>query len=386
MGALDHIDHVGSLVRPARVLLALDDLEDGRIDAAAFAGIADEAVRDAVRLQERVGLPYVTDGEFRRRSYNRGMVAAIEGMEQRPTPYMFRAHDGRAVPVNAGYASGRLKRKRPIVADDFRFLASVAHATPKVTLPSPSYFHFGLFSRCVDPTVYPDIDAFFVDLLDLYREEIAELASSGCRMLQLDDTALALLCDPQNQSVARAQGEDPDKLIDLYVSQMEAIGRACPNGMHLRVHLCRGNRVGMWAGSGGYGPIAERLFAARAIEGFLMEFDNDRSGGFEPLRDIRAGQRVFLGLISTKEATIESNDQLIRRVEEAARHTPIDRLGMSPQCGFGASALRKHASENPMTVEIETRKLERLAEAAGLIWNASGVMAAERGSREKAGK
>jgi 5-methyltetrahydropteroyltriglutamate--homocysteine methyltransferase len=364
----NHVDHVGSLVRPPSVLTAFDDLEDGKVGKDGFRAVVENAIREAVRMQEDIGLPYITDGEFRRRSYSRGIIAAIDGFEQRPTPYSFRAPDGRSAPVNAGYASGKLKRRHRIVADDFAFLKSVARNEGKVTLPAPSYFHFGLFGQSADRNVYRDTDELFADLLAIYREEIADLASLGCRMIQLDETALALLCDPQNQEIARREGEDPDRLIAFYIDLLNEVSRACASGMKIRVHLCRGNRVGMWAASGGYEPIAERLFNTAKVDAFLMEFDSSRSGGFEPLRFLPKEMKVYLGLISTKAKDLEPQDELVRGFEEASKFAPAERLGLCPQCGFGASALRKAASENPMTPEIQAQKLRRLIEAAEKIW------------------
>jgi 5-methyltetrahydropteroyltriglutamate--homocysteine methyltransferase len=361
-------DHVGSLVRPAALLQAFDDFEDGKLDAAAFRAEADGHITTAVALQEDIGLRAVTDGEFRRRSYSRSIFEAVEGIAQKRGLFSFRNEQGATVPVNAGYVAGRMRRKRPIVAEDIGFLASITSRTAKATLLSPTYFHFGLFGQSWSRDAYADFDAYWSDLARIYIEELKDLAAAGCRHVQLDEVPLAMICDPDNQEITRKAGEDPGRVIDRYVELLNAICRARPSGMTVCVHLCRGNRVGMWAAAGGYEPVAERLFNQVEADAYLLEFDTERAGGLEPLRHLPKGKRALLGFVSTKRREIESADELKRKLDLASRHVSIDQLGLCPQCGFGASALRGSAGQNPMTVEIQEAKLRRMVEVAREVW------------------
>ena len=362
-------DHVGSLVRPVSLLRAFDDFEDGRLEAEAFRRIANGHIRDAVKLQEQIGLRALTDGEFRRRSYSRGIFEAVEGMEQRPGPFSFRNAEGASVPVNAGYVSRKLRRRRPIVADDVAYVASVASRSPKATMLSPTYFHFGLFGRTFSREAYPDIDAFFEDLARIYIEEVADLAKAGCTLLQLDEVPLAMICDADNREIMKRAGEDTDVVVGQYIKLINAVSRAAPDNMAVSLHLCRGNRTGMWAGAGGYDPIAERLFNELEVDTYLLEFDTERAGSFAPLRSLPKGKRALLGLVSTKRAEVETADELRRRIDQAAVYAPLDRLGLCPQCGFGASALRGSALQNPMTPQLQERKLRRIVEVAREVWS-----------------
>jgi 5-methyltetrahydropteroyltriglutamate--homocysteine methyltransferase len=361
------IDHVGSLVRPREVLDALEAFEDGRLSADALREIQDRHIRRIVTLQEDIGLPAVTDGEFRRRSYSRVFYEAVEGLEQVPGPFSFKNSFGPTVPVKAAQATSHLRRRSAIAADDFGYLSSIARNLPKATLPTPSHFHFGLFDR-VAGGAYTDIDAYFADLVQVYREELADLAARGCRLVQLDEVPLAMLCDPVNQQIVRANGEDPDRLISLYIRLNNEIILSRPAGMTVVVHLCRGNQVGMWAAAGGYEPIAEQMFSEQQADGFLLEFDSERAGGFAPLKYLPAGRVALLGLISTKTSALESADELKRKIDEASRHVPLDRLGLCPQCGFAASARRVAAQANPMTEAVQTSKLRLLLEVGTSIW------------------
>jgi 5-methyltetrahydropteroyltriglutamate--homocysteine methyltransferase len=363
-----HVDHVGSLVRPKEFLHAFDDYEDGRIDSAQWREIVEDAIRKSVAMQEAIGLPRVTDGEFRRRIYNRAVFDAVTGLEQRPGPFNFRSAKGDKVALMGGYAAAKLKRIKPIVADDFAFLKNIATVTAKATLPSPAYFHFGLLKQCINREVYRSIDEFHDDVVEIYKAEIDDLAAQGCEVVQLDEVSLALLCDPDNREIIRAQGDDPDAVLDMYIRINNEVCRSRPANMTMLMHLCRGNRVGMWAGAGGYDVIAERMFNELEVDGFLLEFDTSRAGSFEPLRHLPADKIAYLGLVSTKNPEIETGESLQKRLEEAARYAPIERLGICPQCGFGASALRGFAHLNPMTEDIQERKLNRMVEVAENVW------------------
>ncbi|MFM9972405.1 MAG: 5-methyltetrahydropteroyltriglutamate--homocysteine S-methyltransferase [Burkholderiales bacterium] len=362
------VDHVGSLCRPQALLTAFDGFEDGTLSPEEFKRIADSQIRDAVALQEKAGLKAVTDGEFRRRSYSRSIFLAVEGLDQRPGPFKFRNAEGKSAAVNAGYAKQRLRRRHAIVADDVAYVKSVTTAVPKATMLAPSYFHFGLFSQSADKTAYPDIEEYLQDLAQIYIDEMRDLAAIGCTYLQLDEVPLAMLCDSENQSSVRAAGEDPKRLIDRYIELNNAICRARPPGMKIAMHFCRGNREGMWAAAGGYEPIAEKMFNQLEVDAYLLEFDSSRAGGFAPLRFLPENKIALLGLVSTKNPQVESADDLKRKLDEAARHAPLERLGLCPQCGFAASALRKTANLNPMTQAIQVAKLNRIMEVAHDAW------------------
>lgn len=361
-------DHVGSLVRPGQVLRALDDVEDKKISSERWQEIADAAITDAIRMQERIGLQRITDGEFRRRIYNRAFFEAVSGLEQKPGPFNFTNAKGETVPLMGGFASERMRRTRPIAADDFVFVNGVASATPKATLPSPTYFHYGLPNTCFNPAVYESLEKFHDDLIAIYQDEVRNLAARGCRVVQLDDVSLPLLCDPDNREKMKALGHDPDMVVDLYIKLNNAVLAAAPDNMTKLVHFCRGNRTGMWAGQGGYEPIAEKAFSELDADGLLLEFDSSRAGDFSPLRFVPDDKIAYLGIISTKDTNVEKADDLQRRVEAASNYAPLESLGICPQCGFGASAIRGFAHLNPMTEDIQERKLTRMIEVADKIW------------------
>lgn len=367
--AAQHVDHVGSFIRPAELTKAWFAEEDGEIDQAALRAVQDDAIREVVALQEEIGLAFITDGEFRRGGWSRGFLSAIDGFAFKPSHLKFRNEDGVETAAPAPVATQKIERRRPIVADDFRFLKSVVSHVPKVTMPTPSHMHFGHFGDAVDRAVYPDMDAYWDDLVTVYREEIAELADAGCKMLQLDEVPLTLCCDENNRAVARSAGEDPDQLVDLYIDVVNRAIADRPADMTIIMHLCRGNMQGLWMGDGGYAPIAEKLFNECNVDAYLMEYDSPRAGDFAPLAGLPDGKRAFLGLVSTKKPVVEAADEMKRRIEEASRHAPLDRLGVCPQCGFGSSAMSKfNVLPNPMTLELERAKLERLMEVAEDVW------------------
>jgi 5-methyltetrahydropteroyltriglutamate--homocysteine methyltransferase len=364
-----HVDHVGSLLRPPALREAWVAHEEGRLPAAALAAAQDRAIRDVVREQEALGLAVVSDGEFRRGGWSRGFLAAVAGFGFKPSRLVFRNESGVSTPAPAPFAEGRLKQARPIVADDYAFLAGVTSRLAKVTMPTPSHMHFGHFGACFDRTAYPDIDAFFDDLVAIYRAEIADLVARGCRFLQLDEVPLALLCDDTNRGIAREAGEDPEALVDAYIGLVNRILAGRPPTLRVALHLCRGNMQGLWMGDGGYAPIAEKLFNALEVDAFLLEYDSPRAGDFAPLRHLPKGKTAFLGLVSTKNPALESGDELKRRLDEAARHAPVAQLGLSPQCGFASSAMSKfNVLPNPMTPELQRQKLARLVEVAAAVW------------------
>jgi 5-methyltetrahydropteroyltriglutamate--homocysteine methyltransferase len=307
----------------------------------------------------------VTDGEFRRRSWSAGLIDAVDGFGLREGTLGFRDDTGERGAPPSPYARARLRRARGIATDEFRFLRDVVTAgVPKVTMPAPDVMHFFLGPRSVDAQAYPDIEEFYADLVAVYRSEIAALAALGCTYLQLDDTALPCNCDERVRAEVRARGEDPDALTARYVELINDILAACPPGMARAVHMCRGNLRGAWMAEGGYEPIAERVFGGLAVDAFLLEFDTPRAGDFRALRLVPAPKRVVLGLVSTKTPALESADLLRRRIEDAARYVPLERLGLSPQCGFSSVS----GSGQPITVDDQRRKLARVLEVADAVW------------------
>jgi 5-methyltetrahydropteroyltriglutamate--homocysteine methyltransferase len=362
-----HADHIGSLLRPERLIAAARSAREGKLDAAGFRAVQDECIRETVALQEAVGLPAVTDGEFRRRAWSSGFIESVDGFGLREGTILgFRDGQGDKGSAPSPYAKDRLKRTRGIATEEFRFLKSVVKkGRPKITLPAPDVMHFFLGPRSADERVYPDIEGFYADLADIYRDEIRELAALGCTYLQLDDTALPCNCDDHARADVRARGEDPDALTARYVRLANEVLSACPPGMAKAVHMCRGNLRGAWMAEGGYEPIAERVFNELAVDAFLLEFDTPRAGDFRPLRFVPKGKSVVLGLISTKSPILESKDALKRRIEEAVKYMPLERLGLSPQCGFSSVA----GSGQPIGSDDQKRKLELVLQVATEIWS-----------------
>ena len=359
-------DHVGSLLRPAALLEARTQHQEGRISAQELRAVEDESIRDAVALQEEVGLEGITDGEYRRTYFHIDFLERIEGVSVSDSQYTVRFRGARGdvdfAPPILG-VKGRLGRPEPIAVDDFTFLRSASGKTPKLCIPSPSMLHFRGGRGGVDEEAYPEIDGFFADLARVYREEIGDLAEAGCTYLQLDDTNLAYLCDPVHQQRARDIGEDPDQLPRTYAKLISESVAGRPEGMTVCIHLCRGNFRSSWVAEGGYDPVAETLFNEIDVDGFFLEYDDTRSGTFEPLRFVPKGKKVVLGLITTKLPDLESRDLLKRRIDEAAKYVPLEQLALSPQCGFSSTV---HG--NDLTVEEEIAKLRLVVEVASEVW------------------
>jgi len=363
------VDHVGSLKRPQELRDAWRAWEEGKVSAGALHEVQDRAIRDAVAMQQDLGLPIVTDGEFRRGGWSRGFLNAVEGFEFRASKLVFRGDDGFSTPSPAPLATKRVMRTRPIVTEDYKFLKSVAKNPAKVTMPTPSHMHFGQFKDAVDPKVYPDVEAYWNDMVAVFQQEIKELYAAGCRYLQLDEVPLALLCDDKIRALAKSEGDDPDKLVTLYIDVLNRAVAGRPADMTIGMHLCRGNMESLWMGDGGYAPIAEALFTRCDVDAFLLEYDSQRAGDFEPLRHLPAGKRAYLGIISTKNPALESPDDLMRRIDDAARYAPMDRLGICPQCGFSSAAMSKFATRpSKVTTDIQTLKIELLVETGRRAW------------------
>ncbi len=359
-------DHVGSLLRPPELLAAREHRQKGEISAAELRQVEDKHIRDAVRLQEDLGLEAATDGEYRRTYFHIDFLEKLEGVTvSGGLSVKFRTANGEMdfAPPKL-QVTGRLRRTTPIQKDDFLHLKSVAKVTPKVTIPSPTMLHFRGGRGGISKQAYPDLDEFFEDLARCYREEIADLAAAGCRYLQLDDTNLAYLCDPKLRQGARERGDDPDQLPHLYARLINGATTNRPSDMTVAVHLCRGNFKSAWVAEGGYDPVAEALFNELDVDGYFLEYDDHRSGDFRPLRFLPKGKKVVvLGLVSSKVGQLEPQDALKRRIDEAARHVPLDQLALSPQCGFSSTV---HG--NAITPEQQSAKLRLCVETAREVW------------------
>jgi len=360
-------DHVGSLLRPKELLAARQKHAEGAVSDAALRELEDRHIRDVVALQEEAGLDSITDGEFRRAIFHVDFLKRIHGVTVSTSQYKVKFRgEGKEIdfaPPVLGVSS-RLERPAGGVAvEDFRFLRSVTKRTAKLCIPSPSMLHFRGGRGSVDPTAYPQIDGFFADLARIYREEVAELASAGCTYLQLDDTNLAYLCDPEHRERARAIGEDPAKLPSVYAKLISDSVKDRPKNMTAAIHLCRGNFRSAWVAEGSYEAVAETLFNEIAVDAFFLEYDDARSGGFEPLRFVPKGKTVVLGLVTSKRGELESKDDLKRRIDEAARFMPIESLALSPQCGFSSS---EHG--NDLTVADQINKLRLVVDTAREVW------------------
>jgi 5-methyltetrahydropteroyltriglutamate--homocysteine methyltransferase len=360
-------EHVGSFIRPPELVQAREAFRAGRISSQQLSDAEDQAIRNVVAMQEEVGLPVVTDGEFRRQAWNVDFFKQISGVSERPSAYVsnFR-NDLGAVPVERSdlYVTGRLQLRAAIFGDHFRYLESVAvKATPKISIPSPSLLHRRGGTAVLDGDVYSSLDQFLADLVVVYRDEVAALGAIGCTYLQLDDTSFAALCDPAMRDALTAAGNDGDRIHLTYIKLINDSIRNRPLGMSVCMHTCRGNFRGAWLSTGSYDYIAEAMFSGLEIDGFLLEYDDERSGGFEPLRFVPPGKMVVLGLVTTKRGALETKDQIKRRIDEAAKHVPLEQLCLSPQCGFSCSV-----QSEALTAAEQRAKLGLIVETAREVW------------------
>ena len=360
-------DHVGSLLRPPRLLTARDEFAAGIIDAAQLREVEDEAIRTVVAMQEDIGLQAATDGEFRRASWHMDFIYQLGGISQAPgnLAVRFEGPSGTIEYTPAALrVDGPIRIEDTIFEDAFRFLqAQATTALPKLTIPSPNMVHYRGGPAALDPAVYPEIEQFWSDLAAAYADEIARLAKLGCRYLQLDDTSLAYLNDPAQRAEIAERGEDAEHLHHRYIRQVNDAIAGRPPELAVTTHMCRGNFRSSWAAQGGYDFVAEALFSELAVDGFFLEFDDERSGGFAPLRFVPKGKMVVLGLVTTKRGELESKDVLKRRIDEAARYVPLDQLCLSPQCGFSSTV-----EGNALSLEEEVAKLRLVVETAREVW------------------
>jgi methionine synthase II (cobalamin-independent) len=361
-------DHVGSLLRPQRLLQARDDFAAGTIDADELRGIEDDAIREIIGKQEETGLQCATDGELRRASWHMDFIYQLDGLTREAGHIAVRFHnpDGDIEWTPAAlHVSGRLGVSKTIFGDDFRFLKeTVATSVPKLTIPSPSMVHYRSGKAYIDEAVYPELDAFWADLTAAYREEVRRLGEIGCTYLQVDDTSLAYMNDPHQRNYIESIGGDHDRQHLEYIKHINESLADRPGGMTVTTHMCRGNFRSSWAAEGSYDYVAEALLNELQVDGFFMEWDDERSGGFEPLRFLPRGRKqVVLGLVTTKRGELESKDELKRRIEEASRYAPLEQLGLSPQCGFSSTV-----EGNSLTEEQQWAKLRLIVEVAQEVW------------------
>ena len=356
-------DHIGSLLRPPELRKAFRQHTSGELADPAFRAVQDEAIRNVVKLQEACGLGVVTDGEFRRISYWEKFVRLTAGLVVKEAVFKFHDDHGHEADFTAPYAEGRVSRRGPITLDEFDFVKGLTSAVPKITMPAPSTMHLYRFSDYAAPGLYRDPAEFFAELGRVYQEEIAGLAAAGAQYVQLDEVALAMLCDPAARDKVKAGGQDPESLVDLYVDAINEAVKNRPANMVVGVHMCRGNYKGKYLSEGGYDSIAEKLFNRADVNHFLLEFDTPRAGDFAPLRLMPKNKGVVLGMVSSKVPQLETVDGLRRRADEAAKYVDASQLAISPQCGFASTM-----GGNPVTEADERAKLRLCVEAAEKIW------------------
>lgn len=359
-------EHIGSLPRPERLMAARADYEKRKLLREELTRIEDECVTEAIALQERSGIHVITDGEYRKRGWREFFYDKVEGFGPGTVDRDFpiRLADGSFAPMpREPEVSAKLKRRGPLTADDFERTKSITTKTLKATLPTPSISHFFPGDRVLTRGVYQSREQLVYDAAAILREEIADLAARGCTYVQLDEVPLAVLCDPANVETSRKRGDNPEKLIDLYIDGINEVVKDRPRQISIGVHLCRGNFAQGMA-DGGYEPIAERLFNRLDVDGFFLEYDTPRSGDFRPLRHLPKPRRAVLGLVSTKIAELENKDAIKRRLDEASKVIELDRLCLSPQCGFASIPTRVSG----MAMEMTERKLTLIAEIAREVW------------------
>jgi methionine synthase II (cobalamin-independent) len=359
-------DHVGSLLRPPALKALRQEKEMGRATAAQLRAAEDAAVQEVVALQEAAGLQGITDGEQRRQSWHMDFLLGLGGWasEGKKVPVTFHGPKGDVNFTRPDLAiTGRITRPKPIFVEAFKFLASAASRTPKLTVPSPCMLYSQVGRANIDRKVYPDLDAFVEDTAAAYRAEMTDLYAAGCRYLQLDDVSLAYLCDDNLRNENKERGEDPDAQLRLSVKLIQATLRDKPRDLTVCTHLCRGNFRSSWRAQGGYARVAETIFNELPYDGFFLEFDDTRSGDFAPLRFVPKHVRVVLGLVTSKVGTLERKDDLKRRLDEAAKHVSIEQLCVSPQCGFSSTV-----EGNELTVDQEKAKLALCVELAREVW------------------
>lgn len=365
-------DHVGSLLRPPELLAARERLQKGEIGAADLSALEDNRIREAVAMQEAVGLTSITDGEFRRMAYHVDFLSSLGGIEYIRTTWTggdamkFKSKDRKPIaqqPSSMMVVTGKVRRTRPFLVEHFRFLKSVTRETPKICVPTPGHLHLRAGRDSIRKDVYPDLDEFWSDISRAIREEILDLYAAGCRYVQLDETCFSMLSDAGVRAEVKRRGEDPDSLPQMYAKMINMITADRPADLSVVMHTCRGNFRSSWMASGGYDAVAETVFNTVNVDGLFLEYDDERSGGFQPLRCVPRDRNVVLGLVSTKTGKLEVKDELKRRIDDASKFFPLEHLGLSPQCGFASTM---HGNE--LSHDDQVKKLELVVEVARDVW------------------
>ena len=356
-------DHVGSLLRPAELKAAREKHERGEITPDALRVVEDRVIADVIKKQESIGLKAITDGEFRRASWNYDFLGQLDGAAAVPGERKIK-FEGPQPKAWVMRVTGKLGGYKPHpMIDHFRFVEEHTRETAKMTIPSPSSMHFRYGRDAVPESIYPDMADFYRDLGQSYNKAMHAFADAGCRYLQLDEVNFTYLCDPNLRAQVSQRGDDPEKLPRIYADMLNASIAGIPADMTITMHLCRGNFRSTFVASGGYEPVAEILFNDINVHGYFMEYDSDRAGGFEPLRFVPKGKIVVLGLVTSKSGTLESKDELKRRIDEAAKYVDINQLALSPQCGFASTE-----EGNVLTEDEQWAKLARVVEVADEVW------------------
>ncbi len=356
-------EHVGSLLRPRRLKDAAKALQKGEITESAYIEVLDQEIERAVKLQESVGLHSITDGEFSRSSWFGFFFERLQGFTLAPALFRFHDEGGCDHDWMTCYTSSKLRREQPICVEDFERLQGLTKEIPKANMPSPSALHFFRGEQCRDESVYPDVEEWWNDLLRIYQAEIRALSESGCRYLQLDEVPLAMLCDSDIRQQVGDLGADPDDLTRRYVAITNKVLEARPDDMTVGMHLCRGNFRSRWMAKGGYEPVAEHLFNGLDVDAFFLEYDSPRAGDFKPLRHMAEDKIVVLGLLTSKTAELEDKEAVKRRIDEASKYVPLERLALSPQCGFASVA-----GGNELSEDEQMRKLALVVDIARDVW------------------
>ncbi len=362
-------EHIGSLIRPVALIAARQEFLAGKLDAASLKSAEDDAIREVVAMQEGVGLKIVTDGEYRRNTYSDSFTsAALDGVEIQFTEddgWKASARHGARTAMRIPRVTGPVRWKGSRNAEDFRFLASVATVTPKITLPGPGYIHYRAGRLNISKDIYPDLDGFWTDLVHAYHQELKSLADVGCRYVQIDETSLVKLGDPRARGLLEERGDDWRDLLSMYIDAINAVVAGAPDGMNIGVHICRSQDPN-WQANTGYDPIAEPLFNDMKVGFFFLEYDTERAGTFEPLKFVPKDKKIVLGVVASKRPELESADYLKRRIEEATQFIALDQLCLSPQCGFATSADQPDA----VSIDLQKQKLAQIVAVAKEVWRA----------------
>jgi len=358
-------DHVGSLLRPQWLIEARQNFNAGKMTKDELRPLEDRAIREIVTMQEELGLHSITDGEFRRQTYLTEFLnpLGVELIQRKSPDLVYHDDHGGTVPATYAVVREKIKWTGSVNVDAFVFLKSITKQTAKVTIPAPTQAHFFASTDGISKTAYPDIEEFWNDMVDAYAAELRALGAAGCRYIQIDETCIPKLADPDIQNVVNRRGQDWRKLLDKYVEVINRIIAAAPAGMTVVIHHCRGNNAGLWQAQAGYEAVAETMFAKIKGAGYLLEYDSPRAGDFAALRFMPKDKIAVLGLVSTKSTRIESVDELKRRIDEAVKYVPLDHLGLAPQCGFSCGF-----AGSPMTYDTQIQKLARIVEVANDVW------------------